>query len=265
MFCLVGIFAVFVTPVAGGWVACFGYFLLERMGWRYFILCTSIPIFILPTFILHCVPMDQPSFDKTKQKKADEDDEIEVNDFRGRVIKGCLARFINQFQGLGSIMLIPALLSSFDQNHEFLTENQHLLIQALLYGGAKLLGRFLAIPLLKLVKFRILQPLLTTIMALCYLTLVLEDQSLQVIVTSVGISNVCFCVTNSELALMNYDKQYFGTRGLYQAAGLMAGFGSLGVAVAFIVVMFLKTHVAVIITALLCWFQVITLASITER
>ena len=123
----------------------------------------------------------------------------------------------------------------------------------------------MAIPLLKLVNFRILQPLLATIMALCYLTLVVKKLSLQVIVTSIGISNVCFCVTNSELALMNYDKQYFGTRGLYQAAGLMVGFGSLGVAVASIVVMFLKTHAAVIITALLSWVQVITLASITGR
>ena len=269
MFYIIGLLGVFVTPVAGGWVACFGYMLLERMGWRYFIVCTSVPIFIPPIFILHCVPFNKASVDKEEQQIADEveaeDDEVEVTGFRGRVIKGCLARFINHFQGLGSILLIPALLTSVNENHEDLTEDQQLLIQALLYGGAKLFGRILAIPLLKLVDFRILQPVLSTIMTLCYLTLIFQDQNVHVIVIAVGISNICFCVTNSELALMNYDKEFFGTRGLYQAAGLMVGFGSLGVAVASIVVMFLTSHVAVIVTAVLSCVQVITLASITNR
>ena len=265
MFYIIGLLGVFVTPIAGGWVACFGYLLLERMGWRYFIVCTSVPIFIPPIFILHCVPLNKPNVHKEEQQIAVEDDEVEVKGFRGRVFKGCLARFINHFQGLGSILLIPALITSVDENHEVLTEDQQLLIQALLYGGAKLFGRILAIPLLKLVEFRILQPLLSTMMALCYLILIFQDENLYVIVTALGISNICFCVTNSELALMNYDKEFFGSRGLYQAAGLMVGFGSLGVAVASVVVMFLTTHVAVIVTAVLSCVQVITLASITDR
>ena len=39
--------------LGGGWAAVLGYLLLERIGWRFFIVCSSVPIFLPPVLILH--------------------------------------------------------------------------------------------------------------------------------------------------------------------------------------------------------------------
>ena len=36
-----------------GWVAVLGYFLIESMGWRVFVMCTSVPLAIPAILMLH--------------------------------------------------------------------------------------------------------------------------------------------------------------------------------------------------------------------
>ena len=40
--------------IAAGWVAILGYLLLDKVGWRVFVLCTSLPVFLPPISMLHC-------------------------------------------------------------------------------------------------------------------------------------------------------------------------------------------------------------------
>ena len=259
---LVGLFS---FTLEGGWVAVLGYFILGRMGWRYFIVCTSVPIFIPPIFILHCVLTDEVAKPRVGIQSEGEPEVIEVNGFWGRLIKGCVTNFINTLQGWGSILLIPALLTVLDEQQNNLTLDQELLILALLYGVAKLIGRVLSVFLLKYVSFRILQPLLSVIIASCYLTLIFLDHSLIITVVAMGIANMCFCVTRCELTLMEFDKHYFGTERLVLGAGVMSGCAMMGAAVGAIVASFLSSHHAVMVTFVLSCIQVVTFCFITER
>ena len=259
---LVGLFS---FTLEGGWVAVLGYFILGRMGWRYFIVCTSVPIFIPPIFILHCVLTDEVAKPRVGIQSEGEPEVIEVNGFWGRLIKGCVTNFINTLQGWGSILLIPALLTVLDEQQNNLTLDQQLLILALLYGVAKLIGRVLSVFLLKYVSFRILQPLLSVIIASCYLTLIFLDHSLIITVVAMGIANMCYCVTRCELTLMEFDKQYFGTERLVLGAGVMSGCAMMGAAVGAIVASFLSSHHAVMVTFVLSCIQVVTFCFITER
>ena len=252
--------------LGAGWVAILGYFILSKIGWRFFILCTSVPIFIPPIFIFHFILRKTPKEEsKADQTSKTEETVIKVKGFWGRLIKGCITNFINTFQGWGSILLIPALLTRLDEKESIMTEEQELLILALLYGGAKLLGRILSIFLLKYVPFRILQPFLSVVIASCYLTLVIMNNNVMTTVLAMGIANMCFCVSRCELTLMEFDKYYFGTERLVLAAGLMAGCAMLGAAVGATTAQFLSCPHAVIVTFALSCVQVATFCSITER
>ena len=255
----------FAFTLGGGWVAVLGYFLLSEIGWRYFIVCTSVPIFLPPIFILHCVLTDEPTEENVGLLPKMGNEFIEVSGFWGRLIKGCVTNFINTLQGWGSILLIPSLLTFFDKQKNNLTQDQELLILALLYGVAKLLGRIFGIFLLKYIRFRILQPLLSVIIASCYLALIFDGRSLFIIVIAMGIANMCFCVTRCELTLMEFDKHYFGTERLVLAAGVMSGCAMLGAAVGAITAQFLSSQHAVIFTFVLSCVQVVTFCCITER
>ena len=261
---LIGLFA---FTLGGGWVAVLAYLLLGKIGWRYFVVCTSVPIFIPPIFILHFFLKQAPeSDDSSGENQSLMDGEVvKVEGFLGRLIKGSLANFINTLQGWGSILLIPALLKYGGEENDKLTEDQQLLILALLYGGAKLFGRIVSIFLLKYIPFRVLQPLLSIIMAACYLALILQSQSLLVTVISMGVANMCFCVTRCELTLMEFDKYFFGTERLVLAAGVMSGCGMIGAVVGAVAAQFLSIPHAVVFTFVLSCVQVVVICCITER
>ena len=255
----------FAFTLGGGWVAVLGYLLLGKIGWRYFIVCTSVPVFLPPIFLLHCVLTERTEEDRAQLQSEDETGDVAVTGFWGRLIKGSLANFINTLQGWGSILLIPALLSYINQDENNLTEEQQLLILALLYGVAKLLGRILSIFLLKYIRFRIVQPLLSVLIALSYFTLIFLNHSLTATVLAMGIANMCFCVTRCELTLMEFDKYHFGTERLVLAAGVMSGCGMLGAVVGAVAAQFLSSYHAVIFTFVLSCVQVIVFCTITER
>ncbi|KAL5247169.1 hypothetical protein ACHWQZ_G019130 [Mnemiopsis leidyi] len=263
---LIGLFA---FTVGGGWVAVLAYLLLGKIGWRYFVVCTSVPIFGPPIFILHFLLDKAPKADANRENNLSlmGGDVIKVERYLGRLIKGSVANFINTLQGWGSILLIPALmnLKYGEDDENKLTEDQVLLILALLYGGAKLSGRIVSIFLLKFIPFRVLQPLLSIVIAGCYLALILQGQSLLVTVVAMGIANMCFCVTRCELTLMEFDKYHFGTERLVLAAGVMSGCGMLGAVVGAVAAQFLKSHNAVIFTFVLSCVQVVVMSCITER
>jgi hypothetical protein len=267
MFNVGKLFGLISFSLGGGWVAILGYILLKRIGWRYFIVCTSVPVFIPPICIIHCIMRkeEQAADDRVALNSDEESEVIEVSGFWARLIKGCVTDFINTFQGWGSILLIPALLSYLKKKQSHLTEDQELLILALLYGGAKLLGRILSIFLLRGIRFRILQPILSAMIAASYLTLILVDQSLVVTIVAMGIANMCFCVTRCELTLMEFDKYFFGTERLVLAIGVMAGTAMMGAAVGAVVAQFLSSSQAVIVTFVLSCVQVVAFCSITER
>ena len=255
----------FAFTLGGGWIAVLGYLLLGKIGWRYFIVCTSVPVFLPPIFLLHCVLTERTEETRALLQSEEESQEVEITGFWGRLIKGSLVNFINTLQGWGSILLIPALLSYINKEKNSLTDKQQLLILALLYGVAKLLGRILSIFLLKYIAFRILQPLLSIFIALSYLSLIFLNQNLTATVLAMGVANMCFCVTRCELTLMEFDKHHFGTERLVLAAGVMSGCGMLGAVVGAVAAQFLSSYHAVIFTFVLSCVQVIVFCTITER
>lgn len=265
-FLSVGVFA-----IGAGWSAILGYLLLEYLGWRALVVCASVPVFIPPIIILHFFLADEESVQENSEQSSSDEKEpekIEVTNFKLRLFKGSIANFVNFLQGWGSILLTPALIRYSNEIHHKAdtdVKGSQLLILALLFGGVKLVGRILGYFLLKYIPFRIIQPIVSVVIAACYLAVLIREDLLIVTIICVGIANMAFCVSRIELTLMETDKYFFGTEKLATAASVMMACGSLGAAVGAIFAAFLSSYHAVIVTFVMSCVQIVIFLCITER
>ena len=257
--------------IGGGWVAIMGYLLLDTLGWRVLVVCTSIPVFIPPILILHCVVTNEEY--ATVSSNDDEDSEatyggVKVDNYVERVVKSCAAGFICSLQGLGSILLIPALLRYENQlngNTVEVSEQSKLLILVLIYGAARVTGRISGFFFIKYIKFRILHPINSAIIALSYTLIVVEYDNLQIVVIGMFLSSMAYCITQIEVTLMEVDEHYFGSEGLVLGAGLTIAFGSIGASVGAVLAAFLDAKIALLCTMAASYVQIIVFCCITER
>ena len=261
------------TSIGGGWVAIMGYLLLDTLGWRVLVVCTSVPVFIPPILILHCLVTHEEysalSSNDDEHLKATSMSGVQlkvVDNYTARVVKSCAANFICSLQGLGSILLIPALLSYENQlNGNIVTPKNKLLILALIYGVARVIGRLSGFFFMKYIKFRILHPINSTIIALSYTLIVVEYDNLQIVIIALFLSSLAYCITQIEVTLMEVDEYYFGSDGLVFGAGITIAFGSVGASVGAVLAAFLDAKIALIFTMAASYVQIIVFCCITER
>ena len=272
-------FLLMVFAVGAGSSAILGYLLLGSLGWRALVVCASVPFFIPPIIILHiCLKDEKMTKTLEESVQSSESDKeaiiligneevIEVDNFKLRLFKGSLVNFINFLQGWGSILLTPALLryhNEVDDKEDPVVKGSQLLILALLFGGVKLIGRIVGYFLLRYIPFRILQPIISVVIAGAYLAILLWNCYL-VVVIGIGIANMAFCVTRIELTLMETDKYFFGTKNLATAASVSMAFGYLGACLGAVLAAFLSVHYAVTVTFALSCVQIVVFLFIYER
>ena len=105
--------------IGGVWSAVLGYLLLDVVGWRIFILLTSLPIFIPTIFMLHFCFVETRGAQTQIEQTQDVDDgnptrildeAVTVPNFVARTSKLGLFGAVGLFQGLLTILLVPALI-----------------------------------------------------------------------------------------------------------------------------------------------------------
>ena len=100
------------------WASLLGWLLLDYLGWRIFVLLTSIPLFIPPILILHCYTKREaylvseselnPILD-TPDVPEEPTEDLPTEIFRVRALKASLFMGFNICIGYGSILLLPAI------------------------------------------------------------------------------------------------------------------------------------------------------------
>ena len=99
----------------GGWCGILGYLFLERLGWRWFVLLTSGPLFILP------IIMFQFFLPETKKNELEDEDfnrlpednnivTTEKSTMKMRILKTQLVAVGSTVLYFGEILLLPALI-----------------------------------------------------------------------------------------------------------------------------------------------------------
>ena len=262
-------------------MAILGWMMLESMGWRVFVLCTSIPLFIPPICLLHfelAPEKDSPQNDYKALQNA-EDEENDINEITlpkktilSRVIKVSIFGFINAYQGFGNILLLPALIRGFkikenstSSHCDIILQKEDMLILALVSGGLNMLGRLAGFLLNERIAFKVLQPILAVLTVLCYTILLYPSLSMVTIVAAMGLIKFISAMMVLERSLMSFDPNYLGKDTLAKASAAIGGFSVIGGFVGNMIVEFLTIRITVIVGIVLSALEVIVLYNITPR
>ena len=277
----------FAIPAGGAWVSILGWLLLEVVGWRIFVLLTSIPLFVPPIALLHfCISEKQEDQrqDSTREENSEidtnsENDEliknktIAVPNFTARVIKSSLFFFCSISIGFGSIILLPWLIRSYkiDANTgqyvnkcANVVHGNDLLILAAVTGVANIIGRPIGYFLWNRVRFLVLQSTVTATMALCY-ALILATDSLIATGILLAAAKFCYALQAVEVAILHYDYGYFGTSGLQLGSSITSSVGMLGSVFGTSLAAFLPPKIAVLITLVLACVELMVIFVMKER
>ena len=210
----------FCAPLGGGWIALFAYILLGSVGWRLFILISSIPFLIFPIIMLQfyleeSVPENSNSSCTEEQGMIP----LTVENFHWRVARTAASIFIIMLQGFGAILLLPALIRQNSEDLSLMQMNAtlgeqltspnyltypsedmrcantvhggQLLYIALVTGVANLLGRVTGYLISGKRKFRTTQGLLAIIMTISYGFLVFRS-GLVITVVAMGVAKFVY-------------------------------------------------------------------------
>ena len=270
------------VPAGGAWVSLLGWLLLDVLGWRIFVLLTSIPLFLPPIFVLHfCISETQTEksndSDTTGDDKSSETDELinnkpmNVPNLGERIVKSSLFFFCSIFIGFGSIILLPWLIRSYKVQEDGeagdckgVVQGNDLLILAAVTGAANIIGRPIGYFLWKRIKFLILQLAVTSTMAVCY-AIILTVDSLIAAEILLAIAKLCYSIQAVEIAILHYDYDYFGMSGLEIGCGVSVAAGMFGSVVGTTFAAFLHPEIAVLATLVVACIEVVVICFMKER
>lgn len=260
--------------MGGGWVAVLGYFLFNALGWRTFVVCTSIPVFLPPIFMLHIYLTKEVSLGEAEVQVTVRRD-IEVTGQTCRVFKASTMKLINTLQGFGTIILLPCLIradneKSLPNSNRANTEDcasavqgTQFLLLALVNGGTNIIGRALGYFLQNKAKFRALQPVLASIIGICYIVLIFEN-SVLTFVTALGLAKLVYAMMVIKINLITFDRAFLGTENFALNSGKVYASGLLGAIIGNTLAAFFSANTAVTTAGILSGIQVLVVSSVYE-
>ena len=142
----------------GGWCGILGYLFVERLGWRWFVLLTSVPLFIPPIIMFQFI-LPETKIDMIEDKVKDciklpEDNKIvnvttEKSVMIMRILKAQLVSVSSLVIYFGGMLLLPALIKedNIRNNRDTPCKSIHgaqFLTVSLLFGVCHILGKVLA-------------------------------------------------------------------------------------------------------------------------
>ena len=203
--------------IGGGWCGILGYLFLERVGWRWFVLLTSTPLFVLPIILFQFILPESK-----KHHGLEKDEELEGGRksttrtaMLTRIIKISLLNTFRIIPYSGSILLLPALIKEDnirnDRNSPCKAiHGAQFLTVSLLFGICHLMGKGLGYCLHKaqfpvFVSFMIFSTLNLVAMVAMQFT----DSSLYLLVSFLSIVQITLSAMSLEVDILSYDKFFF--------------------------------------------------------
>ena len=254
--------------VGGMWSSVSGFLLLDWIGWRIFLLCSTLPIVIFPIFMFHFY------FNETKapqlEDKQGQQITLTVPNYAARIAKLGLLIACATFNGWITTLLVPAMIQMLkikeagpDIDCSFtMTQGEELLFLALV--------NFAAIPsplLMHWIKDKIGFRKIQALLALLYIgnfALMLTQQNLAAAIFTNFIHKFLYTIINLSTMYILYDPHYYGTTNFDVGSSIVSSIGLIGGMVGSGLVAFTPIS-SVIITALVVnVVQLLVVFSMTE-
>ena len=257
----------FIYGVAAAWIGVIGYLFLDILGWRVFLLLTSLPFFLPPILMLHFYFTEDGSR-ANNEEGPDCTEEIVVPNIKTRIVKVSLLSMCNVLLGFGSILLLPALLRVYniEGNSTGCTAVQgaQFLILAGVLGGGNLLGALLALKLHNMFNFRVVQGILAVMMMAFYGAMLIQGNYF-ITVLSMSLARLTYAMMNFEITLLNYDPTFFGTATLLKATAVTWGMWAVGAMVGTSLAAFVPPFTAVMASFAVSFIQIAVVGCLHER
>ena len=247
---------VIAMDIAAVWVGVLGYFVLDYLSWREFVLLTSIPLFVPPILLLHFSVTE----DITGNSEAVEEsrgilesnvvsnvvssgvsnieDNVENNaaacpndscNFPTlRVFKLSICTFLNAFSLYGLIIVFPKLLQSVNRRQGMDEEDPcatvvrgtNFLQLALINGGC-LAGAMLGGWLHDRFPFKVVYPTLAAVATAGFVLLFVRQDGYWMVVLIGFVMNVMLYVEDIEICFIQYDISFFGRENMNVASSVV--------------------------------------------
>ncbi|XP_063674235.1 synaptic vesicle 2-related protein-like [Bolinopsis microptera] len=262
--------------VGGIWSAILGYLLLDVVGWRIFILLTSLPFFIPPIFMLHFSsaltsgPKTGQRVNEQNQTEKKEMVTATVPNFVARTTKLGLFGFVIMFQGWLTILLVPALIQAFkikeaEPNSDCsvtVTQGKELLLLALVTFGS-IPGRLFMHFTRKEFSHRKFQVIVAILNVASFGGMLAQDH-LALVVTTNFIVKFLYGISGMAYGYILLNIDYFGADRFALGSSVGVAVGLMGGAVGTAMVAFAPLLSAIITALVLSALQILVVLSMTE-
>ena len=287
------VFEALAYPVGGTWVSILGWLCLDSVGWRVFVLLTSVPLFVPPLIILHCWFKEQhPQQEEDERKEFenkrdesegttyDETDKLvasgDVPNFASRVCRSSLFMFSNLCIGYSSIILAPWLIRMYkagqgaedgmndDDECLNVVQGSDFLILTVVTGISNIIGRLLGIFVWGRVKFLFLQSTVTIVVALSFVILLLKP-SFTVSMAFLGLSKFCYSLQAFEVAILHFDYDYYGKFRFELGSCISAASSMIGAVIGTSLSAFLDPYLALTVLLMIACSEIFVICFMRER
>ena len=261
-------------------MAVLGWLLLDLLGWRVFILLTSVPLFLPPIAILHCCSevieisdSSKPGSDVNQSCEPRSDpnqtQEVIVPNISLRILKLSVFHFITTFVWGGALFLLPALIRLDNLKWmlpgrgcvDNVVHGSQFLILAGVMGVANMVGKPLGYIFRNIFPFKVLQPVLSLIVILSY-TFLLIRNDIVIFSVLIGIGKLSFAIQEIELGIITYDVEYYGTLHLAVGSAVVVSCSFFGGVVGTSLAAFMNPTIVIVVTIVLGLIQVFVIFSV---
>ena len=231
--------------VAGGWIGALSYLMLERVGWRVFILLTSLPFFfpqlILLQFFLPDSKMYVPNLATLEQ---DESDSALVQENDGKrsiniyvfIFKISAAHCVQCIIGYGAVILMPAFTKAHNLANDVDSpcgrlHGSQFLFFTITFGACHILGRLIAYVSQDRVKTVIQNFFLYSVCLIACCVMVAYSENLTVLIFCEGLVQLYNAHHGSVVILLGHSIDYIGHKHIAISSAMISAGSYAGMSV----------------------------------
>ena len=228
--------------VAGGWIGVLSYLMLERVGWKVFILFTSLPFFFPQLILLQFFLPDSKKYEPNLATLEEHDsDSTLVKDNNGKkyrnvcvfIFKISAAIGVQCIIGFGAVILMPAFTKAHNLANDVDSpcgrlHGPQFLFFTITFGVCHILGRLIAYVSQDRVKTVIQNFISYSVCFIVCCVMVAYSENLTVLVLCEGFVQLYSAHHGSVVFLLGHSLEYVGQKHIALSSAMMSAGSYVG-------------------------------------
>ena len=228
--------------VAGGWIGAWSYLILERVGWRVFILLTSLPFFFPQLILLQFFLPDSKKYVSalaTLEENESDSALVQENDSRRNrkmyafIFKTSLAYCLEYLVGFGAVILMPAFTKAHNLANDVDSpcgrlHGSQFLFFTITFGACHIIGRLIAYVSQDRVKAVIQNFFSYSVCFIACCVMVAYSENLTILIICEGFIQIYNAHHGSVLFLLCHNIEYVGLRHIALSSAMANGGSYIG-------------------------------------